>query len=231
VLSAQISSTVPSAVPSILHDAPQYLLDAADRLVLIPTVHTNSTTPVKLWFRYNSAILGTTVRVPIELAADPTVQPEQAPPPVVNPASTMFLDGQTRYTMLGTGDNRVTAIGLPHGSTMGAQLMVQIPQRAANGVMRVRPVWVPSATASGTIKWRISTRVVDTATSIISDGALVYDSTTGDFEVNVPQTEVGVVIAAVAVGAWLRLNVRRLGDDPGDTYAGQVNLIGIQIDY
>lgn len=53
VLSEPITSNTGEAVPPIIFNGSTFALDAADRLVLIPTIHTTSTTPATLTIFYN----------------------------------------------------------------------------------------------------------------------------------------------------------------------------------
>jgi hypothetical protein len=47
-------------------------LGLSDRLVAIPGIHTNSTTPVKLWLRFNDPMRGTYITAPFNVGAAPS---------------------------------------------------------------------------------------------------------------------------------------------------------------
>lgn len=80
VLSEPITATraQPGAIPEIVYVAPAITLEVADRLVLIPTIHTDSTSPVTMDLYYNNAYM---VRVfvprPAAVATAP-VKPDEA---------------------------------------------------------------------------------------------------------------------------------------------------------
>ena len=234
VLSAQITNTTPKALPTIVYGAIQYLLELDDRFVLIPTIHTTSATPVKLWLRYNSPSLATTVKIPTPAAGTTIIV--TPPAPIVVQAGSMSLDGPSKFTILGGVGNHTTAIGLPHGSVMGASMLVQIPQSSSEGTMTIRPIWAPALSAtSGAVRWQVT--ITEMNGGAISDAGVAtpwtgYAASVGEpFTVDVPYTENGVVIAAVTKGTWLRIGIRRLGTDAQDSYTGQANLLGLQIDY
>jgi hypothetical protein len=229
VLSEPITEqSVGAAVADIVSQQPDILLNG-DRLVLIPTIHTTSTTPVKLWLRYNSPSLRTGVQIPV---AQEGVVIVETPTPIVVPASAMQLDGPSRYTILGSAGNHTTAIGLPHGSTMGASVLVQIPKTSQSGTMQVRPVWAPSADASsGAVRWNIVVTTVGAGLITDAGTATPFTGQAAPFVADTPSTEDGCTVAAVVAGTWLRIGIQRLGTDGADTYTGQANLLGLQIDY
>lgn len=235
ILSAQITATVPTPLPAIKYDGPQYLLDPTDRIVEIPTIHTDSTTPVKLWFRYNSPMLLTTVDIPLAIAGDPTVI-VQPPAPITVQASAMTLDGPSKFVQLGGDGNKIPAIGLPHGSNFGAYMSIQVPSASATGTMTIRPVWAPAITMnSGAVRWQVTVSVVGAAALTTPGTATAWTgiaaTAPSPFVTDTPITEAGTKVTAVAQGSWLRIEIKRLGTDGEDTYTGQANLLGLQIDY
>jgi hypothetical protein len=230
VLSAQITATAIAPLASITTLQPQYLIDVTDRFVLIPTIHTDSTTPVKLWLRSSGSALVTGVLIPMAIRNDATITTD-TPAPIVVQASSMTLDGPSRYTILGSAGNHTTAIGLPHGSTMGASMLVQMPKVAAAGTMRIRPIWAPAASSSGAVQWNVVVSTVGNGAISTAGTSTPFTGDSDDFTVDVPVTETGCLVAAVPEGTWLRIGVQRLGADASDTYTGQANLLGLQIDY
>jgi hypothetical protein len=228
VLSAQITNETIEAIDPIVVQQPQFLLDTVDRFALIPTMHTDSATPVKLWLRYNSPSHGTGVQIPVAIGGTVVVE---TPTPVTVPASAMSLDGPSRYTILGGLGNHTTAIGLPHGSTMGASVLVQIPKTAQSGTMRVRPIWAAAINAAdGAVRWNI--RVTSMTYALSGVGVdTPFTGQAAPFVADVPVSEEGALVAAPLAGVWLRIGVQRIGADVLDTYTGQANLLGLQIDY
>jgi hypothetical protein len=231
VLSAQITALEPMPLLPIDYDGPQYLLDPTDRLVLIPTIHTDSTTLVKLWLRYNSPSRVTGVKMPIANSDIAIVVENDAP--LVIPASTLSLDGGlSKFTVLGGIGSHVTTIGMPNGSTSGAYTLIQVPRESRNGTMTVRPLWAPSASAAdGAVRWNIL--VATTGIAAITDPgtAVPFTGIAAPFIINLPVIESGVALSAPVKGSWMRIGIQRLGADVLDTYSGQANLLGVQVDY
>jgi hypothetical protein len=126
-------------------------------------------------------------------------------------------------------------VALADAATQGAFSVFQMPSDSTGVAFTVRPVWSPGATDSSahTVRWQFNSKVIVGADITAAGTVITFTGVSATRTVSVPVLETGASSGAVtpAAGAWVRLEIQRLGSDGNDTYVGVVNLIGVQIDY
>jgi hypothetical protein len=144
--------------------------------------------------------------------------------------------GLKGHTILGTSGGafgqRTDSIGLPDAATNGVSCVVQIPMDSTSQAIKVRPVWAPSSSSSGAIRWSLKVQNIINSDITASPTAVNFTGVNNSFTVNSPVLEDGVLSnTAINAGGLVRIGIYRLGGDALDTYAGIANLLGLQIDY
>jgi hypothetical protein len=222
---------VPGAL-SFQYNDTGHSLSPTDTLVAIPSLHTNSTTPVQLWLRAQSASRLTRITAPLTLPVSLT-----ATRSIYVPAGQLTLDGAALKThaYLGPLGQRTDSVALPHAaSTNGVSLVVKIPWDKVGGAgFMVRPLWSPGYTGSGAVMWAVSAQAIPAGSILTPITPTQQSGDAPGFTLGVPYLETGISTGAFspAAGTFMRIEVFRVGGSGGDTYIGDANLLGLQIDY
>lgn len=153
------------------------------------------------------------------------------------PTEAMALDSGTRGN-LGTAPDNTEIITLADAATQGVVFGFAIPGDwvAASAVTLQNIYWAPSATdgTAHTVRWSVDAKHVPSLTDITAAGttnAFTGPSsakTANQLQIEAPGQGLGTPAAA---GDYLRINLRRLGSDGADTYVGNVQLVGVRIQY
>lgn len=151
------------------------------------------------------------------------------------PQSVLDIDSATvkERTALGAVGQRTLGVALPHGHTNGVSGTFLVPVDAASGTqLVVRPIWVPSASASGAVRWEYTLQH-DGIDITWTPTQITFTGLSGALTANEPLLETGGASGSFVEtpGTWVRLGLRRVGGNGADTYSGQAVLLGIQIDY
>jgi len=146
------------------------------------------------------------------------------------------LDGAA-VTNIGASPNLTGTNTLADGSTTGVFGAFIMPANAAAAAaVTVRPFWAPALTdgAAHTVRWQMVIAKINAGTDATAAGTTV--TWTGDSAArtaSVTVLETGQVSTGVSpsAGDFVRFTLQRVGADAADSYVGNVNLIGIRIEY
>jgi hypothetical protein len=147
--------------------------------------------------------------------------------------SILRLDAASGVRM-GVPPNVVDGIALVNGVTSGAYFNFIMPVDVITGLIKVRPIWVPSATTAAlTVRWQMNIRVISAADVTAAGTSVAWTGASAARTANVEVMEPGQDSTGVSPVAEdrVRLEIQRVGGDGADTYTGDVYLIGVRLDY
>jgi len=147
------------------------------------------------------------------------------------PAAVAKLDSATAADV-GASPDFTGVVAYADGATQGAYWTFHVPLDWSAGVITLQPVWSPGATdgTAHTVRWSIVAKTVAAGTTVTSAG------TTVNFTGSIAARTIGVVVydtatsttlTPAAAGDLFRFELRRIGADAGDSYVGDVNLLGV----
>jgi hypothetical protein len=142
---------------------------------------------------------------------------------------------------LGTAPNILSVIKLEDGDTQYASAaLVTIPADLATTSVSVVPVWAPAVTdtwAFAKIRWSLTHKVLQhypTPTDATAAGTTTVWSgyyCGNNCTANYVQEYDGYTITGINAGDTVMFSIARLGADAADTFVGDINLIGVRIEY
>jgi hypothetical protein len=152
------------------------------------------------------------------------------------PAEDMTADGGATLVTVGTMPDAVKAWALRHGNTDGVSFSAVVPAEISTGVAtNYVPFWIPSASSSGNVRWSLDAKSLlggsdVTAVGAISPRTFIGGALTANVIANDANSSIGLGTALIP-GVGLRFNLRRLGSDAADTYAGDAQIWGIRLTF
>lgn len=144
----------------------------------------------------------------------------------------VVLDGGTLASR-GTAPDIIRVITLADAVTAGASWAFILPSDyVTNGSLTFEIYHAGQTTTTGSVRWSTNMHVIAEGVSIVTvQGSAAFTGqapTTADLLVIEAGQALGVTGAA---GDLVRVNVRRIGGDAGDTYAASTSLIGLKVSY
>jgi hypothetical protein len=156
------------------------------------------------------------------------------------PAETGLNQAGSGPSTIGAFPNQVRFHSLVNGATTGAYWIFQVPiiDNVAYTGFTARPMWYPSASdaVAHTVRWQIDAKQIQNALNIGGAGIVVpWTGISAVRSANVTVLETGQASTGMTFNAalpgLLRFAVSRIGGDALDTYVGDVQLLGVQVDY
>lgn len=140
-------------------------------------------------------------------------------------------DGGT-LAVRGTLPDALRVITLADAATSGALWVFEVPNNWASGAIGVEIWHAGQTTAGGVVRWSIDMDTIAEGASVVAAGTTVAFNgqapTTADLLV---KEAIQTLETPAAAGDMIRLSVRRIGADAGDTYAASTSLIGVRLTY
>lgn len=229
-----VQSVTPTNVAFQANLAAPYAFSPTFRLALSFNLVSTAPMPgMEVIFKYSSPTRGTWIQLPLstQIIGSGTVSPASL---YLN--ETVFaLDGASLKSkaVIGSLGHRTEVIPFAHGVTSGASTTFLVPADSTGGPLTVRPIWAPSVTAVGTYSavWQIDVKSI-VGTDITSAGTITsWTGNSSTCTINQSILETGISTPSFVANTLLRLELQRLGANGSDTYTGNANLVGVQVDY
>jgi hypothetical protein len=151
------------------------------------------------------------------------------------PLTAMTPESGASATTLGSGTNAMDAVTLHDALSEGVMFSFSVPSDWASGALTYTTLWAPSATdaVSHTVRWTADVIELTAGTDVTAAG-----TTTGVTGTSAARTanlmvigDTRTLLTPSVAGSFVRANLRRNGGHSNDTYVGDVNLLGIRLDY